>query len=327
MFSFCSGFPRSLISVLGGAVCLLGMAGGIVAAETSDFLIDTWQTEDGLPDSSVTALAQTPDGYLWIGTYNGLARFDGVRFVTFHPGNAPELPSIEIQRLAVDPAGTLWISTVEGALISRRNGRFQFEREDTQTPNSWLGELVASRTNEIVFSSLFGWVYHGERVGETNRWRTFKPPGAFQGTVLCEDREGVIWYQRANFRLGRIRAEKAELLDTMPGLANQRIGAVAKDRDGNIWVGTQRELAMWTGREFVNRTPTNGEAVVNIQQIVAAPDGALWVQVNNQIRKFQDGQWIVAADFAAIQLPGQSRPTIRPDSQGGVWLMKSGAGL
>ena len=298
-----------------------------------DYVVDVWDVDRGLPHSSVTSIAQTPDGYLWVGTlHGGLARFDGVRFVTFHPGNTPELPSIEIQRLAVDPAGTLWIGVVEGALLSRRNGRFQFEREDTQTPNSWLGEIVASRTNEIIFSSLFGWVYRGDRVDGTNRWRTFKPPGAFQGTVLCEDREGVIWYNRANFRLGRIRGEKAELLDTWPGLANQRIGAVAKDRDGNIWVGTQQELAMWNGRAFVNRTPTNAEPSVIVQQIVAAPDGGLWIQVNNQIRKFQkgqfqNGQWTCAADFAAIQLPAQSRPTIRPDSQGGAWLIKSGAGL
>src|SRR5580692_4466314 len=64
----------------------------LFAANTpGDYLTDTWTSENGLPDNSVTAIAQTPDGYLWVGTYNGLSRFDGVRFVTFDPANTPAL--------------------------------------------------------------------------------------------------------------------------------------------------------------------------------------------------------------------------------------------
>src|SRR4029077_17535226 len=63
-----------------------------VVAAAPDYLIDVWDTEDNnLPNSTVTAIAQTPDGYLWIGTYDGLARFDGFRFVTYEPVNTPEL--------------------------------------------------------------------------------------------------------------------------------------------------------------------------------------------------------------------------------------------
>ena len=70
----------------GLAVWLLLRAGGVMVAATADYLVDVWDTENNLPGSTVTAIAQTPDGYLWVGTYNGLARFDGVRFVTFDPG-------------------------------------------------------------------------------------------------------------------------------------------------------------------------------------------------------------------------------------------------
>ena len=69
-----------------GVLTVLGSPAG-----TADYLIDLWTSDNGLPDSSVTAIAQTPDGYLWIGTYNGLARFDGVQFVTFDPFNTPAL--------------------------------------------------------------------------------------------------------------------------------------------------------------------------------------------------------------------------------------------
>jgi len=72
-----------------------------------EYLVDGWGTEDKLPSSTVTAIAQTPDGYLWVGTYDGLARFDGVRFVTFDSANTPELSQPRIQGLFLDVQGTL----------------------------------------------------------------------------------------------------------------------------------------------------------------------------------------------------------------------------
>ena len=58
-----------------------------------DYLIDVWETDQGLPEDSATAMVQTPDGYLWFGTFNGLVRFDGVKFTVFDRSNTPELPS------------------------------------------------------------------------------------------------------------------------------------------------------------------------------------------------------------------------------------------
>src|SRR6266702_759237 len=75
-----------------------------------DYLIDTWETEDGLPENSATAMVQTPDGYLWFGTFNGLVRFDGVKFTVFDPANTPQLPSAGIVSLHLDRRGWLWVS-------------------------------------------------------------------------------------------------------------------------------------------------------------------------------------------------------------------------
>src|SRR6478752_775831 len=94
-----------------------------VATETSfspnsgEWSIRTWETEDGLPENSATAMAQGPDGYLWFGTFNGLVRFDGVRFRVFNRSNTPGLPSDGIVNLHLDRAGRLWISTLAGLVL------------------------------------------------------------------------------------------------------------------------------------------------------------------------------------------------------------------
>jgi ligand-binding sensor domain-containing protein len=82
-----------------------------------------WRTQDGLPENRIRALAHTPDGYLWVGTSGGLARFDGVRFVVYSRLNVPQMSDENIRTLSVARNGSLWISTAVGGLLHLQNGR------------------------------------------------------------------------------------------------------------------------------------------------------------------------------------------------------------
>jgi ligand-binding sensor domain-containing protein len=147
--------PVSRLIFAVAAMGLLLHAVPEAVAAPADYLVDVWDTENGLPGSTVTAIAQTPDGYLWIGTYDGLARFDGVRFVTFDPANTPELSRARIQALFLDANGTLWINTFRGGLTSYRNGVFRNEWPD-QAAFDLHTTLVASSSNLVTFVTQFG---------------------------------------------------------------------------------------------------------------------------------------------------------------------------
>jgi ligand-binding sensor domain-containing protein len=82
-----------------------------------DYLIDTWDTEDGWPGSSACAVAQTPDGYLWLGTLEGLVRFDGVKFSVFDQSSLTQLPHRGVTKLHLDHSGNLWAGTVKGVVV------------------------------------------------------------------------------------------------------------------------------------------------------------------------------------------------------------------
>ena len=106
LVAFCFVSICSLISV---------SAHGLSAEKKiSQFAIDKWRTSDGLPEMAVQAMTQTADGYLWIGTQEGLARFDGRRFVVFNHANTPALRADLVFALAEDKSGCLWIGTVDG---------------------------------------------------------------------------------------------------------------------------------------------------------------------------------------------------------------------
>src|ERR1022692_4532563 len=125
-----SGLPL-IAAVLAWLVARSGFVGTtfrLLASEIStEFLTDVWNAGGGLPDSFVTAIAQMPDGYLWVGTYNGLARFDGLHFTIFDPANTPALAHARVRKLSVDNQGTLWINTLDGSMTSLRNGIFARE--------------------------------------------------------------------------------------------------------------------------------------------------------------------------------------------------------
>jgi signal transduction histidine kinase/ligand-binding sensor domain-containing protein len=88
------------------------------------YQVDVWRADDGLPQGTVTSIEQTPDGYLWLGTQNGLVRFDGVRFQVFNENNTPAIKNNRIVQLFVDGQGTLWVGAEQGCLVSVRSGTF-----------------------------------------------------------------------------------------------------------------------------------------------------------------------------------------------------------
>jgi ligand-binding sensor domain-containing protein len=311
----------------------VGTAG--VVSSSDDYEAQVWDTDSGLPHSTVTGVVQTPDGYIWIGTLRGgLARFDGSHFVNFHPGNTPELSSIEIFKLLVDGNGTLWIGSIDGSVDSYRNGKFRFEFQDAHTPESWLSEVVSSPGNPIILSSLSGWLFSRTHINGTNEWKTFPTPdfGGAQmpdfGRDPCEDSDGVVWYRMAGGHLARIIGEKIIRPDHPPGLRSPNVNSLRKDDSGRLWVGTDQEIAVWDGNSFVDMTPTNGEPNLAVRDLAFCPDGSLWVRTDDKLRKCINRRWLTEAE----PWDGQFPPSIRAlrmfgDSRGGVWVIHYGQGL
>ena len=99
------------------------------------FTVSRWTTEEGLPQNSVSAIVQTKDGYIWLATMGGLARFDGIKFKIFNTANTPELKSNRITALYEAPNGTLWIGAEAGDIVRYENGVFKYfaaNRFDTE---------------------------------------------------------------------------------------------------------------------------------------------------------------------------------------------------
>src|SRR5262245_51180815 len=178
--------------------CLGSSVTGVPLPEKSSFsaqdqlpyIIQSWQTEHGLPQNYVTSIAQTTDGYLWIGTYNGLARFDGVRFVTYDPDSTGGLGHAHIHKVLADLCGTLWVSTFDNGLSRWREGAFTVEWRGTMTDGG-VRRLLSCRSNEVLFSLSSGQLLRGTTTAAgSNQWKVLA--AGLNAAEFHVDRNGTI---------------------------------------------------------------------------------------------------------------------------------------
>lgn len=290
---------------------------------TADYLIDLWTSDNGLPDSSVTAIAQTPDGYLWIGTYNGLARFDGVQFVNFDPFNTPELKHARVDGLFVDAQGTLWINTHDGSMTVWRNGVFTHEWEGGQV------SAVFSRSNQLFFAVLRGeLVWRKGNLEERDEWKSMELAGLTTGNSFHQDEQGVLWYVTRDGALERIIGTNSEPVSSKDYLKGERVNCLTADNSGRIWVGTEKRILLWQGDHFADQTPTNGEPVVNTSFIACTVSNGCWVLANGKVRKRMDRRWVAEAEsWQDLNQVDATYLRAYEDSDGGLWIRQYGRGL
>jgi signal transduction histidine kinase/ligand-binding sensor domain-containing protein len=220
------------------AVCLLLLPARRSAATDlrnviTDMTITSWNEKDGLPNATITALAQDPNGYLWVGTRLGLFRFDGVRFVPWEAVRSGTLPDQSIRSLLVTRGGTMWVGfAADGAIASIVDGRLTASyAAATGLLGGSVLTIAEGPTGEIWAGS-----DHGLFVFDGSRWSHARddeglPDGAVYG--IFWDRAGTLYVgHRSGVFIQLQNAGRFERL----GDFGDVLGSFAQTRDGQVWV-------------------------------------------------------------------------------------------
>jgi PAS domain S-box-containing protein len=227
------------------------LALGAPTLADSEYLIDSWETDQGLPENSATAMVQTPDGYLWFGTFNGLVRFDGVKFAVFDPSNTPELPSPGIVNLHLDASHRLWVSTYRGLVVGEPHRWTTFRHVP-----AWTGDYVRtfSESAGVLCATSFDGKVFRARDGRLEELP--EPPGKKgEGYLGCVDRLGRIWVAQWQARyFGRWDGRQWQLSD-LAGTLFPDLEGLTRLRNGNLLLVRARELVQFDGEHVVSRLP------------------------------------------------------------------------
>jgi ligand-binding sensor domain-containing protein len=224
---------------------LAATAGGAPAFPLPAYTVRTWSTEDGLPHDSVTAIAQTDDGYFWIGTPGGLARFNGVRFTIFNDSNTPELHDNQIRSLFKDKTGTLWIGHDTGELTRYRDGRFESVHIKPAWKKPMIWHLGGDAENDV-------WLMNDEGLLFRVRDGLLLTPQAgnalgFYSFERSDD--GTMWIGR-NGVLSRFQNGRLTSLPFDQPVLEYYVQGICPASDGGFWVASNGRLRKWNGRTW-----------------------------------------------------------------------------
>ena len=280
-----------------------------------DYAHKVWGVKDGLPQVTADSITQTRDGYLWIGTQEGVARFDGVRFTVYDKSNTPGFVHKSIQSLFEGRDGSLWVGTV-GGLVRLRNGP---PKSFTQA-DGLCADVVTGLVEDSAGRLLVGSLNSGLGVLENGRFRCYTEADGLGSNLirtLTSAASGELYVGTSRgldrFRDGRIDA----VADVPDGLD---VRAVLEDSTGRLWLGTAtglwvREQGRWGLRE---------EGQINA--ILEDRSGAIWVATERRgVCRRRGGA--VEHFGEAEGLTDPHARALHQDREGSIWIGTYGGGL
>ncbi|HYE88412.1 MAG TPA: two-component regulator propeller domain-containing protein [Vicinamibacterales bacterium] len=311
---------RGRATVVAGFVVALALAASPAQAldptkALTQYARQLWTTGQGLPQDSVNAVVQTSDGYLWLGTQEGLVRFNGRDFEVFDRSNTAALRHDHISALIEDSSGVLWIGTAGGGLTRLRDGVFTTYGSTDGLIDGFIVALAADRSGTLWIGTL----EHGLFAFAEGRFRAMPGGDGLQGLTvqtLFVDRRGDLWIG-ARQGLYRQRAGGITRFSVGDGLPNASIRAIAEGASEDLWVGTDAGVAaMADGRFRALPLPQSDQRVTSL---LVDRDGNLWVGLlAHGLARFPGGR---ATGAAARDVLSMSSPvSLREDREGNLWV-------
>jgi ligand-binding sensor domain-containing protein/signal transduction histidine kinase len=290
------------------------------------FIVDVWSTKEGLPENAVISVIQTRDGYLWLGTLNGLVRFDGNRFTVFNQNNTPGLNSDRIVYLFEDSHTNLWIGTDTAGVALVRDGKvksFDIGRAGHE------GRIV------YAYEDSTGCVWFYTADGRTSRYQDGKmstDPSlistelVFRATkILVPGPSGSFW----NMQNGRVQKwegnQRERDLGVCPWGINTIVTSACEDSNGNLIVGTLGEGVFWLGADgnWQHISTEQGLSSAFVLSLCMDREGNLWVGT--------DGEGLDRIKRKIFNTPSEHRSwvvqSISGGESGGLWTAFNAHGV
>jgi ligand-binding sensor domain-containing protein len=312
-------FPRStLIPCI--LLAALAIPSSLLAVDPekdiSQYNHRVWLKKDGLPQNSVISLAQTPDGYLWVGTFEGLARFDGLAFKVYNPLNTPALEGKSVSSLFVARDGTLWIGVDGFGLTTMRKG--EFRRISIAKPEEPLrvGPMYQDRAGHIWAATSMALItFRGDSVEKAYTMAD----GLLTSyvTSMTEDSAGNFLVTSGGELLVLRNNCFVRFVDARTIGGKARV--VAGDPEGGVWVGTFEDGVTHLGPGGIRRFGlAQGLSSTAVTSLRLDSRGAVWVgTMGGGVSRIFRGK--ISAYTAKSGLSGDDVYPILEDREGNIW--------
>ncbi|MEW6731934.1 MAG: two-component regulator propeller domain-containing protein [Acidobacteriota bacterium] len=287
-----------------------------------EYTHDLWRFEDGLPQNSILAIVQTQDGYIWLATFDGLVRFDGVRFTTFDTGNAKELRTSRIIELFADRTGGLWILPEGEYGVTRfKDGKFTNYSSEQGLPNDHVTQVCEDKEGSIWIKTDNGLARFKDEKITAYTVKDGLPTNSIIN--IQSDANGSTWITTG---VGLVQFKDGRFITytSRDGLPSESINWVSTDKQGNVWIATSIGIVRFKKEKFTIFPTQDRSRINNILGMYADKDNNIWIYTTDSLIRFKEGQWTKLS--IKIAGSGGARGLFCQDQQGDLWI-STGVGL
>lgn len=292
----------------------------------TQFVVDRWGTQDGLPHNVVRAITQSEDGYLWVATQSGIARFDGMNFTVFDTANNLTFASEDVRDVFQQSNGDLWFATYGGGVVRMRDGK-----HTRFTASDGLGDDIVRCVREDSAGNLWFCTASGLSRLSNGTFTTYTTDDGLLNNLVYdvfEDQDGNLWVgvlggvsrlsgdQFTNFKSGRELPADASF-----------VHGFARHPEGGVWMGSYGGglLRIHDG-QVTALTREDGLADDRLSNIMKDSDGNLWISTYDKgVQRFRDGRFELLTTDGGLHsnLPFD----VFEDDQKNIWIGSAGGGL
>lgn len=281
----------------------------------AQYRFESWTTDNGLPQNSIRSIIQTRDGYLWLATFDGLVRFDGVQFKVFNKSNTKGLSTNRFTALYEDKDGTLLVGTNDGGLTRYRDGVFTSSTVADGVPEGPVLFFVPDLKGELLIGIGYGRFYMREG-------KFISAPPEYLDPLLKQNYlapSGSQWTIEANearqINDGRMTRYRIKLKDTFYSWPFE-------DSDGNLWLSEVSAMHRLRDGQVTRYSQKDGVPPRGALRPYCEDDeGGVWFAADEAVARFKDGKFSV---YGNRELAGLSTNCLFKDREGTIWIGTSG---
>lgn len=282
-----------------------------------------WTARDGLPSDSINDIIQDKSGYIWIGTFNGLVRFDGINFFTFSKYEEHGFESNSVTTLLEDPDGNLWIGTNGEGIARYSNNKF------TMFNNSDLKDKVIKSLSIDNTGSLWIGTGNGLLKSDKNGFTTIPLNGTFSKKsieMIYHDPEGQLWISTSEGGVTVFFEENIKNTPLLNKIKKNVITSVLKDNNKNIWIGTKNHSLFLIANGVLSDFKEHKNFKANtITSILQGIHGCVWISTDSGLFRYYDNEFHRYSEENGLSSNQVSK--ILEDKEGSVWIATSRGGL
>jgi ligand-binding sensor domain-containing protein/signal transduction histidine kinase len=286
--------------------------------QPSQYVRQQWVAGSTFPGGAINAIAQTADGYLWIGTDKGLVRFDGFTFNLVSLRPAASASDTPILQLLTDPGGQLWIRPEGADFIRQNNGQFESVQYGIRMQTSQITAMSKDNKGRIVVSDIAKGTFRFQG-GEVEQ---LAQPAVLSGLAsppiisLAQGTDGRLWFGTLGVGLFVFADGQATRVDA--GLPDRKINCLLLIGSDELWVGTDTGLFRWNGQEFhrINLPPALGS--VQVLSLLRDRNSNIWAGTTRGLLRINSNGASFSAEDAIRGRGGIN--TLFEDREGNLWV-------